>query len=71
MKNTTTRKTVALLGFIALAGTPAVILVGCDDTADSAEDVGEAIDDAADNAGDAMDDAADNVEDAFDDLDDG
>ncbi len=41
---------------------------GCDDDVDSAEDVGEKVDDAADKAGDKVEDAADDIEDAADDA---
>ena len=52
----------AILGTAVVGGS----LVGCDDGVDSAEDVGEQIDDAADDAGDAIEDAADDIEDAVD-----
>ena len=71
MKTKINTKTLALLGTISLAATPAFVLVGCDDGVDSAEDVGEAFDDAADDTGDAIDDAADEVDDAIDDDSDG
>ena len=41
---------------------------GCDDDVDSAEDVGEKVDDAADEAADKVEDAADDMEDAVDDA---
>jgi predicted aconitase len=57
----------------AMVGLSAFAMTACDtdNTADSAEDVGEAIDDAADDASDAVDDAADNIDDAVDDATDG
>ena len=67
MKKKMTTQTLALLGTFALATTPAFVLVGCDDGVDSAEDIGESIDDAADDAGDAIDDAADEDDDVIDD----
>jgi hypothetical protein len=71
MKTKISTKTLALAGTLALATTPAFMLVGCDDGVDSAEDVGEAVDDAAFDAGDAIDDAADEVDDAVEDMSDG
>lgn len=57
-----------ILRIMAVVGTAALCpaLGGCDDGVDSAEDVGEQIDDAADETGDAIEDAADDVEDAVD-----
>lgn len=57
----------------AAVGLSTFAMAACDtdNTPDSAEDVGEAIDDAADDAADAIDDAADNIDDAVDDATDG
>lgn len=57
----------------AMIGLSAMAMTACDtdNTPDSAEDVGEAIDDAGDDAADAIDDAADNIDDAVDDATDG
>lgn len=65
------KQLLALAGLLAMTGVPSVAMVGCDDTPDSAEDIGESIDDAADNAGDAIDDAADGIDDAVDEAVDG
>lgn len=71
MKTKLNTKALALLGTLSLAATPAFVLVGCDDGVDSAEDVGESLDDAADDTGDAIDDAVDEVDDTVDDASDG
>lgn len=72
MKRLKAKHLLQLCGLLALTVPVATSLSGCDDGVDSAEDVGEKIDDAADKAGDAIDDAADNASDAIDDtLDDG
>lgn len=67
MNTKKTTRTLAMLGALSLAATPALVLVGCDDSSDSAEDIGESFDDAVDDTGDAIEDAADDVEDAIDD----
>lgn len=68
MNLTENKNLLRIIGALALAGVPAMTLVGCDDNVDSAEDVGERIDDATDDAADAIDDAADDVGDAIDDT---
>lgn len=62
MKNTVPKRTAALLSVMALSAAPAFVLVGCSDNSNSAEEVGESIDDAADETGDAIDDAVDEID---------
>jgi len=66
MKLKAPKRTIAVLGTLAFASTPAFVVVGCDSNDGVVENAGEKIDDAVDDAGDAIDDAADEVEDAVD-----
>ncbi len=68
MKRIKAKHLLPLCGVVALSMPVGFSLSGCDDGYNSAEDVGEDIDDAADNAGDAIDDAADDAGDAIDDA---
>lgn len=68
MKNIKAKHLLQLSGLLALSMPVGFALSGCDDGYNSAEDVGEGIDDAADDTGDAIDDAADNVDDTIDDT---
>lgn len=58
------KKALRIAGFIALALPVWTLSAGCnnDGDVDSAEDVGEALDDAADDVGDAVDDAVDEID---------
>lgn len=53
----------ACLGFMSV-----IAITGCEDK-NSAEEVGEKIDEAADDAADAVEDAADDAADAVDEID--
>jgi len=44
-------------------GSTGLVLAGCDDSIDSAEDVGEEVDEAVDDAGDAIDETIDDIDD--------
>lgn len=62
MKTKAQKRTISLLGAIALATAPAFVMVGCDDTDEPMEEVGESLDDAADEVGDSIDDVADDLD---------
>lgn len=54
----TMKKWMALLAAAMLA----VIMIGCEEVGDAANETGEAMEDAADATGDAMEDAADSMD---------
>ena len=56
------KKIVTLLMVALVCVGSSVMVTGCKDS-DTAEEIGEDIDDAVDDAGDAMEDAADEIED--------
>ncbi len=60
------KKMLAMAGFATAVAMGPALLVGCDDSDDPADAIGDAADDAADNMEDAADDVGDGMEDAVD-----